>query len=202
MTITLVSTTLILFFIMDPVGNVAHFQVVLDGLKPSRQRYIILREMLIALGLMLLFYVIGEALLGFLSLSETTLRITAGLILFLVGISILFPGPNSLRQTLKREENPFLVPLAIPMTTGPGLLATVMLYARMDDRLLVVPTAIFISWFFATVILLLGAPLQRLVGKNALMGAERLCGMILVMLAIQRFAEGVQLFIQQNPSVH
>ncbi|MDP1836245.1 MAG: MarC family protein [Chlamydiales bacterium] len=192
---TLISLVLILFFIMDPIGNIASFQTVLEGTEPKRQRVIILREMAIALGMMILFYIIGEALLGFLQLSEITLRITSGLVLFLVGIGILFPGPSSIRETLKPEPNPILVPLAIPLTSGPALLASVMLFARLDETNYIVPLAILISWVMATVVQYFGAPLQRTLGKNTLMGAERLCGMILVMLAIQRFAEGVQLFI-------
>lgn len=198
---TLISIILALFFIIDPIGNVAPFFLVLRDVDPRRQKQIILREMLIALGLMLFFYLLGETILGLLQLSEITLRVTSGLVLFLVGITILFPGPYSLRPNLQPEPNPVFVPLALPLTAGPALLATIMLYARMDPNVCSVPAAIFIAWAIATVILYFGAELQRLVGKNTLLAGERLCGMILVMLAIQRFAEGVELFVNTYESM-
>lgn len=196
---TLLSMTLILFFIMDPIGNIASFLTVLNGKKPDQQRRIIAREMLISLVLMFFFYLVGEAVLGFLGLSEVTLRVTSGLILFIVGIGILFPSPRSIRPTLRPEANPILVPLSIPLTAGPSLLATIMLFALMDGTSSAVPLAIFFSWLAGATILFFGSTLRRVAGDNALLGAERLCGMILVMLAIQRFAEGVQLFIHAQP---
>ena len=196
---TLISIALVLFFIMDPIGNIASFQTVLQGTEPKRQRIIILREMAIAFAFMVFFYLIGETLLGLLQLSEVTLRVTIGLILFITGIGILFPGPRSLRLSLHAESNPVMVPMAIPLTAGPALLATIMLYARLDPSLTTVPLAIVFSWLAATAVHFWGAELQRICGKNALMGAERLCGMVLVMLAIQRFAEGIQIFISVYP---
>ncbi len=199
---TLISVILVFFFIMDPIGNISTFLQVMRNVPPARQKQIILREMCIALGLMLFFFLLGETILSLFQLSETTLRITSGLILFLVGIGILFIGPYSIRQTLQPEDNPILVPLALPLTAGPSLLATIMLYARMETSVSIVPIAIVVAWAFGTAILYYGAELERLVTKNALMAAERLCGMILVMLAIQRFAEGVQLFVNTYHTIH
>ncbi len=198
---TLFSVSLILLFIMDPIGNIASFQLVMEGLDRRRQRIIILREMCIAFGLMAFFYVMGETLLAFFSVSEVTLRVTIGVILFIVGLGILFPGPRSLRPSLKPDPNPILVPLALPLTAGPSLLATIMLYAVLDKTNVVVPMALVIAWIVTTMIHLFGAEIQRACGRNALMGAERLCGMILVMLAIQRFAEGVKLFFAAGHGV-
>ena len=192
---TLISVILVFFFIIDPIGNVSTFFHVLRNVPPKRQKQIILREMCTALGLMLFFYILGETILGIFQVSETTLRVTSGLILFLVGIGILFIGPYSIRQTLQPEDNPILVPLALPLTAGPSLLATIMLYAKLDPSIVDVPVAILVAWAASTIILCFGAELERLVTKNALLAAERLCGMILVMLAIQRFAEGIQLFV-------
>lgn len=195
---TLTSAVLVLFFILDPIGNIASFQTVLKNCSAKKRPWIILREMLFALAMIALFYAIGETLLGFLQLSETTLQITCGLILFLVGINVLFPSPSSIRSGIKPENAPFLVPLAIPLTSGPSLLTTVMLYARLDSSNYLIPLAILISWTLATILQLFGAKLLQALGKSSLLGAERLCGMILVMLSIQRLAEGIQLFIKMH----
>lgn len=153
-----------------------------------------MREMLIALGVMLLFNLLGEALFELLHFSEVALRLASGLILFLVAIKILFPATDSPRAHLPAGE-PFVFPLAIPLLAGPALLATIMLYSHLDQsRALMIP-AILIAWVASSFTLFVSPFLQRVLGSNGLAACERLTGMILVLLSIQRFADGVQLFV-------
>lgn len=191
----LFSLTVILFLIMDPIGNISSFLSLLKDLPKQKRRKIILREMLIALAAMLIFYVIGEYIFHILEINETTVRLASGIILFLVAIKILFPAIDSLRANLPQGE-PFITPLAIPLIAGPSLLATVMLFARLEPSHSVMLTAIFIAWLLAVGVLLLGRRLQNLLGTNGLAACERLMGMLLVMLAVQRFAEGLHDFIK------
>lgn len=188
---------LALFLIMDPIGNISSFLAMVRELPPARQRMIILREMGIALVFMLLFNLIGEHLFFFLDLESTAVRLASGVILFLVAIKILFPGPTSLRNHLPAGE-PFIIPMAIPLIAGPSLLATIMLFTHEEPSQTIMVSAIIAAWFLASVVLLLGPQLSRLLGKNGLVAAERLMAMILIMLAIQRFMEGVLEFIQSN----
>lgn len=192
---TLLSATLILFLIMDPIGNITSFRNLLKEIAPEKQRWIIFREMMLALGVMILFYYIGDALLDLLQVSETTVRIASGVILFLVALKILFTSKTSLRANLLPEGEPFLVPLAIPLIAGPGLLATIMLYAHLDALQSTMLIAILLAWLGASLVLLLSSPLQRFLGNNGLMACERLMAMILVLLGIQRFLEGIRLFV-------
>jgi multiple antibiotic resistance protein len=151
--------------------------------------------MLIALAAMVAFNFLGEFIFQVLDINETTIRIASGVILFLVAIKILFPSVDSLRANLPPGE-PFITPLAIPLIAGPSLLATIMLFARLEPSQPLMLSAIFISWFMAVAVLLLGSRLQKVLGTNGLMACERLMGMVLVMLAIQRFAEGLQHFVK------
>lgn len=191
---SLLTITLTLLLIMDPIGNVQSFLTLMNDTPPERQKKVIIREMLIAFAFMLLFNFIGEYIFAFLELSEPSLRISSGVILFLIAIKILFPGPESLRLNLPRGE-PFIIPLAVPLLAGPGLLATIMLYANLETCEPMMFTAIVVSWLIAASILLLSKQLYRLLGKNGLSASEKLIGMVLVMLAIQRFMEGVQQII-------
>jgi multiple antibiotic resistance protein len=191
----LFTLTVILFLIMDPVGNISSFLGLTKDIPPAKRRTILIREMLIALGAMILFYFIGEYIFSVLEISETTLRLASGAILFLVAIKILFPSTDSLRANLPAGE-PFITPLAVPLIAGPSLLATVMLFAHLVPNHFTMLGAILIAWFFAVVVLLSGSTLQRFIGTNGLMAAERLMGMVLVMLAIQRFLEGLQQFVK------
>ena len=191
---TMLSISFILFLIMDPIGNVTSYLKLVQDLPPERQRWIVLREMLIALGFMILFFFIGEYLLALLQVSPLTVRLSSGAILFLVAIKILFPSKDSLRANLPQGE-PFITPLAVPLIAGPALLATIMLFAHGEPNNYAMFGAILIAWAAAVIVLELSPYLQKYVGKNGLLACERLMGMVLVMLAIQRFFDGVQEFI-------
>jgi multiple antibiotic resistance protein len=179
---------------MDSIGNVSYFLEILKDIDPKRQKMIIIREMLIALVTMILFYFIGNFLLEQLEVSETTVRVASGVILFLVAIKILYPSTPSLRASLRMEGEPFIVPMAIPLIAGPSVLATIMLYAHDDELSKYVLPAIAIAWVFSVIILLLSPYLEKFLGKNGLTAFERLLGMVLVLLSIQRLLEGIQLF--------
>lgn len=196
----LVAITLLIFLIMDPVGNVTSFLQVLENHTARQKRRIILREMLFALALMLFFAYLGEKFLWILEMSETTVRLVSGMILFGISMQILFPSANSLRMRLKPENHPILVPLAVPLIAGPAILATILLYAHMDPTTYILPFGIFIAWVPATVILLLSPQILRATGRNGLRAMERLIGMILIMLATQRVLEGIQLFVSTYPN--
>ncbi len=191
----LINLSIILFLIMDPIGNISSFLNMVQGIPAERRRVIIIREMFIALIAMVVFNYLGEFIFNILSVSETTLRLTSGAILFLVAIKILFPSTDSLRANLPSGE-PFVTPLAIPLIAGPALLATIMLFAHLETSQEAVLGAIFVAWIAAAAILFFAAPIQRTLGNNGLMACERLMGLILVMLAIQRFLEGIQQLVK------
>src|SRR5438128_2684979 len=110
---TLLTLTLILFLIMDPVGHVKQVVYLLLDSNPKRQRQIIFRELCMALGLMLIFDLIGEYLFSLLQISDVTVYLASGIILFLGAINILFPSISE-SEAPKAEGEPFLVPIAIP----------------------------------------------------------------------------------------
>jgi len=192
---SLFNLIVILFCIMDPIGNISSFLHQLEHVPAEKRKKIIGREMLIALVAMLIFNFIGEYIFNILEISDIAVKLASGAILFLVAIKILFPSTDSLRANLPAGE-PFITPLAVPLIAGPGLLATIMLFARSEPNILTMPLAIVIAWLLACAVLFSGARLQRVIGTNGLMASERLMGMVLVMLAIQRFSEGLHQFVK------
>lgn len=180
---------------MDPIGNISSFLAMLKGLPQERRKFVIIREMLIALAAMLTFNFLGEYIFNILEISEPTLHLATGAILLLVAIKILFPSVDSLRANLPAGE-PFITPLAIPLIAGPSLLATIMLFAHIEPSMPTMFLAIIIAWVLAAMVLLFGSRLQKLIGNNGLMACERLMGMVLIMIAIQRLAEGIQEFVK------
>jgi len=195
---SLLSICLVLFLIMDPFGNISTFLNLLKNVDPLKRRWIVVREMLIALITMLFFYVMADKLMDMLQLSTITVHIASGAILFLIAIKILFPSTNSLRTQLKNglspEEEPFIVPMAIPLIAGPSLLATIMLYSSLENSHPLMFGAIFLAWLLSSVILYFAPFLERVLTHNGLIACERLMGMVLVLISVQRFLEGIKLF--------
>lgn len=193
----LLTIAITLFIIMDPIGNISSYLSLMQEVPPKRQFYVLLREMLIALVAMFAFYILGEFIFWFLEISETAVWLASGVILFLTAIKILFPATDSLRRNLPKGE-PYVVPLAIPLIAGPSLLATIMLYAHMESCRPLMVTAMLLAWMGAIAVLMSASWLQRILGNNGLMACERLTGMLLVMIAIQRFMEGVRMFLNSH----
>lgn len=189
---SLLTLTLVLFLIMDPVGHIKTFIATLEGIDPKRQKYIIFREMLIALGVTLFFNFLGEYIFEVLAISDVTVYLASGVILFLVAIKIIFSRPDSEEAPLPPGE-PVIFPLAVPMIAGPALLATVMLYAQSETKVWPLLGAIFISWLASAIILVNAKTILKLLGTGGLTACEKLMGMVLVLLAVQRFASGVLL---------
>jgi len=195
---TLFNVTLVLLLIMDPLGNLSSYLAMVEGLDPKRQYQIIAREMVIALLVMLSFNYFGDSIFHFLDLSETTVRLSSGIILFLIAIKILFTASDSPRAHLPQGE-PFIFPLAIPLIAGPALMATIMLYAHLEPLQSVMILAILMAWLLSALIFFFARPIKRLLGVNGLMASERLIGMVLVLVAVQRFLEGMLLFWATQP---
>jgi len=191
---TLFTLAVILFLIMDPVGNITSYLKMVKGIAPRKQRWIVMREMGIALLTMIIFNYLGETLFDIFQLSEISLRLTIGVIMFLIALKIIFPSVDSLRANISEEE-PFIIPLAIPLIAGPSLLASIMLFAHLESSQAMMLTAILLAWGASALVLLCAQPLHRFLGNNGLLACERLMGMILIMLAIQRFCEGIQQFV-------
>ncbi len=189
----LLSAAMIFLLIMDPLGNLNSYLSLVKELDPKRQKLIIFREMIIALLAMLFFNYLGEHIFYIFELSETTVRLTVGVILFLIAIKILFTAPDSPRANLPKGE-PVIFPLAIPLIAGPALLATIMLYAHLEPVQSITIFAILIAWAISAVILYFAQPIKRVLKQNGLMAIERLIGMILVLIAVQAFMEGILSF--------
>ena len=184
---TLWATAITLFFIMDPLGNVPIFLIVLERVAEHRRRYIILRELIIALIVMLLFLFAGPAMLRTLGISPEAVAIAGGLVLLIIAIRMIFPLRGSSVMGDDDEDNgePLLVPLAIPLLAGPSLLATLMLRANSGNILQHTLPALLLAWAASAVILLASPFLYRIFGNRGLKAMERLMGMVLICISVQ-----------------
>lgn len=184
-----------LLFVMDPLGNVPVFLSALKGIPPKRQQQIILRELLIALAVLLVFLVMGKQLLMFLGLTQESIGIAGAIVLFLIAIKMIFPQKGGIMGDTDDGE-PFIVPLAIPCVAGPSTMAVLMLLAnsggqRIGDWLI----ALISAWAIASAILLGSTKISRLLGARGLIAVERLMGMVLVMISVQMMLDGLKIVI-------
>lgn len=194
---TVAAAALLLFLILDPLGNIPVFLSILRRLPPSRQRLVIARELLIALGVLMLFLWGGRYVLEAMHLRQESVAIAGGLVLFLIGLRMIFPPPEGLMGELPEGE-PFIVPLAIPMVAGPSGMAAVMLMGtqepgRMDEWSL----ALMIAWGATAAILFSATYLYRWLGTRVLIAIERLMGMLLVALSVQMLLDGLAAYVAQ-----
>ncbi|WP_240097085.1 YhgN family NAAT transporter [Thermomonas flagellata] len=188
---TVVSAAVLLFFILDPLGNIPVFLSLLKGLPPARQRRILVRELLIALAVLMLFLWGGQYALELMHLRQESVSIAGGIVLFLIGLRMIFPTPEGVMGEVPGGE-PFIVPMAIPLIAGPSGMAAVMLLGsqephRMGDWML----ALVLAWAATAAILFSATYLKRLLGTRALTAIERLMGMVIVAISVQMLLDGL-----------
>lgn len=191
---TLLSAALLLFLVMDPLGNIPLYLSALKDVPNQRRWKVIARELLIALFIMVMFLFGGQYFLSALHISEPALTITGGVVLFIIAIKMIFPQDT--HQKIHNNDEPFIVPLAIPYVAGPSTLATLILIMNSEPgRWPEWLGALFAAWLVTGVILLAAAPLAKVLRNRGLIAIERLMGMILVALAIQMLLNGIAKFL-------
>ena len=191
---TFASATILLLLITDPFGNIPVFASALKHVPPERRARVILRENLIAFGLLLSFMFMGEGFLRLMGLRETSLQMAGGVVLFLIALRMIFPPPP--RPEAEFVGEPLIVPLAIPAIAGPSALATViLLVSRAPERRLEWIAALALTIAISSVVLLLAERIQRLLGERFVVAVERLMGLILVAVAVEMMVRAAQSLI-------
>ena len=177
--------------VMDSVGTLPIFVSLLKHFEPSKQYRIITRELLIALGLMVVFLYFGQGFLKLLEITHPTLQMAGGTILFLLAVKMIFAKPSFDKKEKKIARDPLIVPLAVPLIAGPGILATVTFYGGIEKTSTVL-LAIVIAWALTLVVLLLSPFLNKRLGENGVVAVERLFGFIVVLIAVQMVYTGLE----------
>lgn len=192
---TIVSAALLLFLVMDPLGNIPFFLSALNNVDEQRRKMVVARELLIALAVMVVFLFVGQYALQMLQISEPALSVSGGIILFLIAVRMIFPSPGkSLQEEIEGE--PFIVPLAIPYVAGPSVLATeLLLMSREPDRWPAWLLALAVAWIASSIIIFFSSGLSRYLGDKGLIALERLMGMVLITVAMQMLMTGIVEFL-------
>ncbi len=194
---TFLSATILLILTTDPLGNIPLFIAALEQVKPERRVYVITREVLIAFAVLLAFMLFGKSFLELARLSDEALSVAGGVILLLIAIDMVFPHRNPKPEDAMGKGEPFIVPLAIPLISGPSAMATVLLLSsRNPGRSLEWSVAILLTMVIIYVVFLMAIRLQKLLGVAAINAMERLMGLVLTAIAVEMLLGGVSSYIR------
>ncbi|ANB74034.1 MarC family protein [Paraburkholderia phytofirmans] len=195
---TFVSATVLLILITDPLGNIPLFISCLRGVAPKRRTIVILREVAIAFAILLVFMVVGDSFLRMMSLTDQSLRIGGGIVLFLIALRMVFPHPDGAFGGDTRGGEPLIVPLAIPALAGPSALATVMLLtSQAPGKMFEWIGALTVTMIVCAIVLMLSERIQAWLGERAMMAFERLMGLVLVAISVEMMLGGIRSFVHQ-----
>lgn len=198
---TVLSATFLLVLVLDPVGNIPFFLAALAPVQPARRWKVMLRELIVALLVLVAFLFAGDVLLRAVGISQPSLTIAGGILLFLIALKMTFPSPVS-RGEEPIDGEPFIVPLAIPFVAGPSALATVLLIMNQEpQRWPEWLAAVCAAWAITGLVLFASTPLSRLLGRRGMVAIERLTGMVLTALAVQMLMTGITEFLADLPAV-
>lgn len=192
---SLFQIALTFFLVTNPIGNSPAIVALVKDFEFDRQKKILIREGLIALIIALFFQYFGEVFLGVLKVQDFAVSITGGILLFLVALEMIFSSGSSSSSKQPKQE-PFIVPIATPILSGPGLMAIIMLYSRQESNNIKITLAILLAWVFVLAVVAAAPYLQRFLGKRGLIALEELMGMILAMMSSGMILNGIKLFVE------
>jgi len=197
--LTTLSAGILLFLIMDPLGNIPLFLSQLRNVAPTRRRTVLVRELVIALVVLFAFLFGGGFVLSALQLRPESISIAGGIVLFLIGVKMIFPPRDGNMFGASPGGEPFIVPMAIPGVAGPSAMAALLLMTNSEPgRTADWSLALFAAWLATALILMSSTYLFRWLGESVLTALERLMGMLLVAISVQMFLDGIVMYLGKS----
>lgn len=195
----LVTAFVTMFVVIDPLGLTPMFVALTQGMPARERRAIAIRACVTALGILIVFALFGEAVLGFVGISMPAFRVAGGILLFLTALDMLFDRRSKRRedQAEDHSDDPSVFPLAIPLIAGPGSIASIILLTGQQPGWQGYAIAIAVSTAVIALALLLflsSGLLERALGRTGINVATRLLGMLLAALSVQFVLDGLRAF--------
>ncbi len=189
---SIISVAILLMFVLDPFGNIPLLISLIRHYDRKRQLRIIAREMSIGLAILLFFLFFGNSFLSIFHLETSSVTIAGGVIFFIIGLRLSFPGEKG-AVPVNTDEEPFVVPIAMPMIAGPSALASLLVLSKQH------PTehfglfvALLLAWILSAIVMLMSPLLLRVLKNKGLIALERLMGMLLLIMSVQMFVNGIR----------
>lgn len=188
---TFLEILVLLFLVIDPFGNLPLVITLLRDLDDSTFRKTLIRETAIASLILVVFLFAGGEVLRYLSISQPSLRVAGGVILFLISIKMIFRNSSEIFLDGK-ESGPLIVPIAVPSIAGPATLTTLMiLRTHAGVAITHVLTSLALVVLLQLLLFLLGRKLTRALGRDGLKALEKLTGLLLNLIAVNMILRGL-----------
>jgi MarC family membrane protein len=186
------SAFILLLLVLDPLGSLPVFIPIMRDVAPARRRWVAVREVLIAFGVLFAFMFFGEGFLRVMRLSERSLEVAGGVILLMVAIRMIFTPEGGVYGVPEGKE-PLIFPLAVPLLAGPSAMATVLLLAsRQPDRVLTWVAALSCAMAVSGGVLLLCSRIRQWIGDSVVSALEKLMGLVLTAIAVEMILAGLK----------
>lgn len=198
----LITAFVTMFVVIDPIGLAPLFVALTQGMSDRARRSIALRATATGMLILLVFAAFGEAVLGFVGISMPAFRVAGGILLFLTALEMLFEKRTKRRESQSESEedtrdDPSVFPLAIPLISGPGSIASVILLMGQRpgvEGTVMVLGATGLVMLIVLSFFLLSGPIERALGKTGITVVTRLLGMLLAALSVQFVLDGLAAF--------
>ena len=197
----LITAFVTMFVVIDPIGMTPLFVALTQGHNAASRRRIAFRSCGIAMLLLLLFTLMGEAVLGFIGISMPAFRVAGGILLFITALDMLFERRTKRREDQAEEEDPnddpSVFPLEIPLIAGPGSIASVILLTGQRPGLEGLAMVLGVTAAVLLLVMLFflaSGLLERAMGKTGITVITSLLGMLLAALAVQFVLDGLRDF--------
>lgn len=180
-------TFVAVFVALDIIGTLPLYVSMTDGLTEPDRKKVCNRSMLVAVIVAIVFMFIGEAVFGHLGIALYDFRIAGGLVLLLISLADL-SGNAEVKSRASGQTG--IVPLAVPLITGPAVLTTLILQASKAGYLITLG-ALLINYLIAWQVLFHSGIITRLIGKDGTVVISKIAALLLAAIAISMMRGGI-----------
>ena len=182
------------FAIMNPIANTAAFVGLTADYTAKERQKVAFKSLLTTFFIILVFSVLGNLIFQLFGITIHALRITGGILLFIIGYQMLHgEGSKMHSSTVTHNMGIAISPLAVPLLAGPGTIATAMNYAVSGDSVKIVVTlgAFLLLTIITYVCFIFGQRLVSFIGQAGLSIITRLMGLIIAVIGVEMFISGL-----------
>lgn len=192
---SIVGIAVSIFLVFNVLGNIPFFISILKPYSERRKNMILLRELLIALVILLMFGYFGDNIMSFLGITQGIIGIAGGILLLLISLTMIFPKHEMGGMPM---HEPMIVPIAIPVMAGPGSITAVMVYSHQVPNEWYLTLAIILAWIPSFLIVMAASYIKYLVGEKGLIAFERFGGLLVSLISIQMITSGAIQLVKDN----
>ncbi len=178
-----------IFVALDIVGVVPLFISLTQKASPKERRKMTNQSMVVALVVALLFVFLGAAVFDFLGIKIFDFKVAGGLVLLLISLADLMGGPGAIHQRVL-SGNTGVVPLAVPLITGPGVLTTLILQVGAFGYTVTL-ISLFANYLLAWILLRKSESITRLIGRDGTVVVSKIAALLLAAIAISMIRGGI-----------